>query len=153
MYEFLDIKEGAFFKDREELRKAGIHSPNVAGIDGNSKDGAVSIVLNGGYIDDYDQGDLIIYTGHGGNKDRKQIEDQSWNSSGNNALIISELRGLPVRVTRGWKHDSKYSPKEGYKFGGYYRVTRHFTQIGKHGFLICRFQLENFVLDSLEMVI
>lgn len=62
-----DLAEGDEFLDRKSVRAAGIHLALVAGIDGNPKVGASSIVLNGGYVDDEDLGEEIIYTGHGGN--------------------------------------------------------------------------------------
>ena len=135
---------GDHFENRSALREAGVHMALVAGIDGNAKEGASSIVLNGGYVDDLDLGNEIIYTGHGGNdpNTKKQIADQNWDDSGNKALIVSELRGLPVRVTRGFKHKSKYSPISGYQYGGLYSVVEHFEQTGKDGFKICRYRLE-----------
>ena len=138
------INEGDSFINRQALREARIHLTLVAGIDGNPNVGASSIVLNGGYVDDFDLGDEIIYTGHGGNdpNSKKQIANQSWNSSGNKALIVSEMHGLPVRVTRGFKHKSPFSPKEGYVYGGLYYVTEHFEDKGKNGFIICRYRLE-----------
>lgn len=138
------LQEGEHFMNRQALRGAGIHLALVAGIDGNPNIGAPSIVLNGGYIDDYDLGNEIVYTGHGGNdpSSKKQIAHQSWDSTGNKALIVSEMHGLPVRVIRGYKHKSPYSPKTGYQFGGLYSVTHHFEEIGKDGFMICRFRLK-----------
>lgn len=138
------IKEGDTFLNRQKLREAGIHFAPVAGIDGNPSVGASSIVLNGGYVDDYDLGDEIIYTGHGGNdpSSKKQISNQNWDATGNKALIVSEMHGLPVRVTRGFKHKSSYSPNAGYRYGGLYTVTDHFEEKGKDGFVICRFRLE-----------
>jgi putative restriction endonuclease len=136
------VKEGDTFKDRQALREAGVHLAPVAGIDGNGNVGASSIVLNGGYVDDLDLGDEIIYTGHGGNKGGRQVEDQSWNAYGNKALIVSELHGLPVRVTRGYKHISEYGPSaKEYQYGGLYYVESHFEEIGKDGFLVCRYRL------------
>lgn len=138
------LTEGAHFKDRAALREAGVHLALVAGIDGSPKTGASSIVLNGGYIDDVDLGKEILYTGHGGNdpNSKKQIADQSWDASGNKALIVSELKGLPIRVTRGYKHKSTFSPLTGYLYGGLYRVINHFEAIGKDSYKICKYQLE-----------
>lgn len=138
------VNEGDEFIDRKKLRAAGIHLALVAGIDGNRADGCSSIVLNGGYVDDEDSGNEIIYTGHGGNdpSSKRQIKDQSWNDGGNAALIVSEMHGLPVRVTRGYKHKSIYSPKIGYKYCGLYMVVEHFPAQGKDGFGICRFRLQ-----------
>lgn len=138
------VKEGAAFVNRQALREAGIHLAPVAGIDGNPTVGASSIVLNGGYVDDQDNGDVIIYTGHGGNDPgtKKQISDQSWDATGNKALIVSEMHGLPVRVTRGFKHKSEFSPISGYQYGGLYNVTSHKQEEGVDGFMICRFRLD-----------
>jgi len=78
---------------------------------------ADSIVLSGGYEDDQDLGDTIIYTGEGGrdSKTKKQVADQKF-TRGNLALAVSHLRGLPVRVTSGARHRSPYSPSFGAPF-------------------------------------
>jgi len=138
------IEEGATFLNRRELRDAGIHLALEAGIDGNQTVGASSIVLSGGYKDDFDKGDEILYTGHGG-KERgstKQNSDQSWDAIGNKALVVSEMHGIPIRVTRGYKHKSPFSPSSGYQYAGLYSVIEHFEDKGKEGFSICRFRLE-----------
>jgi putative restriction endonuclease len=72
------VKIGSVFPDRESLLKAGAHRQNQAGISGREKDGAESIVVSGGYEDDSDDGDVIVYTGHGGRDQDtgKQIADQ-----------------------------------------------------------------------------
>ena len=57
---------GATFSNPNALAAAGIHRPLQAGISGSATEGANSIVLSGGYEDDEDYGDLIVYTGHGG---------------------------------------------------------------------------------------
>ena len=137
------IKEGQVFKDRQSLIDANLHRSTMAGIDGNGKDGAAAIVLSGGYQDDEDLGDEIIYTGHGGNDAAtgNQIADQSWSSYGNSGLVVSKLRNLPVRVIRGFRHDSPFSPTKGYKFGGLYLVVHSWEEKGISGFRICRFKL------------
>jgi hypothetical protein len=58
--------------------------------------------LSGGYEDDLDNGDVSVYTGHGGRaqETNKQIADQNF-SRWNQALAYSSLNGLPVRVVRG----------------------------------------------------
>jgi putative restriction endonuclease len=72
------VPEGTLFEDRTELSKAGVHRPRQAGICGGKGEGAESIVLSGGYEDDIDSGDMIVYTGHGGNIPRTatQYQDQ-----------------------------------------------------------------------------
>ncbi|KAF7312637.1 Carboxymuconolactone decarboxylase [Mycena indigotica] len=59
------IPIGATFSNRAALREAGLHAPLYAGISPNVEFGALSIVLNGGYEDDEDWGDVIVYTGQG----------------------------------------------------------------------------------------
>lgn len=106
--------EGSRFESRAELSEAGVHRPTVAGISGSEREGADSIVLSGGYEDDQDLGDAIVYTGHGGRDPEtgRQVADQNF-SRGNRALAHSSLHGLPVRVMRGWGHNSPYSPAQG----------------------------------------
>ena len=60
-------------------------------------------MVSGGYVDDQDLGDVIIYTGAGGNDPNtgRQVADQSIDHPNNAGLVTSELSGLPVRVTRG----------------------------------------------------
>jgi len=135
--------EGYHFEGRKEMMPSSFHRSWGAGIDGNGNEGTAAIVLSGGYEDDEDQGDVIIYTGAGGNDPNsgKQIENQSWENRGNAGLIKSMNEGLPVRVLRGYKHNSKYSPKTGYTYAGLYSVVDAWEEIGKSGFKICRFKL------------
>ena len=55
---------GSIFLDRRALYDAKVHRGTQAGIQGNKKEGAESIVLSGGYEDDQDYGNEIVYTGH-----------------------------------------------------------------------------------------
>ena len=54
---------GESWEDRMECRQWGVHFPHVAGIAGQSKYGAQSVVLSGGYEDDEDHGEWFLYTG------------------------------------------------------------------------------------------
>jgi len=67
------------FASRAELSAAGGHRPLIAGISGAALEGADSIVLNGGYADDEDIWDEIIYTGLGGNtvETKRQVADRA----------------------------------------------------------------------------
>jgi putative restriction endonuclease len=124
------------------LHDAGLHRPLVAGISGSETDGADSIVLSGGYEDDEDSGDVIIYTGQGGNDARtgRQIADQELRR-GNLALFKSCERSLPVRVIRGAGAGSAQSPTSGLRYDGLYLVSRTWSQVGRSGHLIWRFRL------------
>ena len=147
--EFKNIKIGTKFPDRSALRKSGLHKPLVHGIDMDSGDFAVSIVLSGSYEDDEDFDNLIHYTGQGGRETHekgfrtsKQVKDQSFDISQNKSLIKAEELGTPVRVIRGHKLNSDYRPEKGYRYDGLYYVTGHWYQRGEKGFKICRFKLE-----------
>src|SRR5918996_5392451 len=115
---------GSRFENRAALAEARVHRHRQAGISGSATKGADSIVLSGGYEDDQDLGNLIIYTGYGGRDPAtgRQIFDQPFRLW-NRALAYSSLNGLPVRVIRGEGHESRYSPSAGYRYDGLYRTT------------------------------
>jgi len=141
---FGNIKEvniGDVFNSRKELREVGIHAPTMAGIWG-AQEGAYSIVLSGGYEDDIDELDYILYTGQGGQDvaGGKQVSDQEF-TKGNKGLQLSCQYKLPVRVSRGFQ--IKNGPISGYRYDGLYYVTKYERLKGKRGFYICRFYLES----------
>ncbi len=86
----------------------------------------------GGYEDDEDHGDVIVYTGYGGRDSAtgKQVSDQPF-SMWNRALAYSSLNGFPVRVIRGAGHDSPYSPSTGYSYDGLYSVDDYWHETGR----------------------
>ncbi len=119
-------KPGDRFVNRAALNAAGVHRPTQAGISGSANEGADSIVVSGGYIDDRDYGNVIIYTGHGGNdpKTKRQIEDQKF-ERGNKALGVSCDLGLPIRVVRGADFHNPFAPASGYQYYGLFVVSRY----------------------------
>lgn len=133
---------GEVFNSRSELSKAGLHRPTQAGISGSQNEGADSIVLSGGYEDDEDNGEIIIYIGHGGNDQNtgSQIADQTL-TRGNLALAKNKSLGLPVRVIRGSNHNSEYSPESGYRYDGLYYIEDYWHEVGRSGFTIWRYKL------------
>ncbi|WP_334182079.1 YDG/SRA domain-containing protein [Novosphingobium sp.] len=136
-------ERGAVFKDRRALFDAGWHNQTDAGIAGNRQTGATSVVLSGGYPDDEDRGDMVIYTGHGGRGGRDstaQAANQTFDARGNAALVTSCLRGTPIRVFRGGKH-KEFRPATGYRYDGLYRVDSYWYETGRAGFQMCRFKL------------
>src|SRR4051794_8224821 len=90
--------EGQVFDGREAIRQAGLHRHQQNGISGTADEPAEAIVLSGGYRDDLDLGDEIIYTGEGGRdpNTRAQVADQEL-TGGNAALVNSGIEGSPVR--------------------------------------------------------
>src|ERR1700704_3303883 len=99
--EIPDIQPGSFFRDRQELHDKKLHRGLMRGIAPHGS----SIVLSGGYVDDEDLGDVIIYTGEGGRdpKTGRQIAVQQL-LLGNRALAENHLNGIPIRVHRGKAH-------------------------------------------------
>jgi putative restriction endonuclease len=96
----------------------------------------------GGYEDDEDLGDEIVYTGHGGRdaESRRQVAHQRL-TRGNLALAHSSIEGLPVRVIRGASLDSIYAPRSGYRYDGLYMVDDYWQAEGRSGFRVWRYRL------------
>ncbi|AWW47567.1 HNH endonuclease [Polynucleobacter paneuropaeus] len=133
--------EGTEFDSYKALNEAKIHLQRQGGITGSQEEGAESIVVSGGYEDDQDFGDEIIYTGQGGRDESgKQVADQTL-SRGNMALAKNEIDSLPVRVIRGAHKGNIFAPESGYRYDGLYRVDSHWHEVGKSGFKIYRFKL------------
>jgi putative restriction endonuclease len=110
--------------NRDALHRAGLHRRTQHGISGTAPEGADAIALNGGYKDDQDFGDVIVYTGEGGQgPSRRQVRDQTFDA-GNRALVVSGENGLPVRIIRGPRGDRRFSPKAGYRYDGLFNVVR-----------------------------
>jgi putative restriction endonuclease len=139
--EIAGIREGDVFQSYKDMNRVKVHTPTNAGISGSQNEGAESIVISGGYEDDQDLGDVIIYTGSGGQDGSgKQIADQTLTRS-NKALAKNEIDGLPVRVIRGAHKGNPFAPASGYRYDGLYRVDSHWSETGKSGFKIYRYRL------------
>jgi len=131
------VNAGTEFANRAELSASGIHRPTQAGICGSGNEGAESIVVSGGYEDDEDYGDYLIYGGQAGfDPNTKQQNEDAELIRGNLALVVSYNKGLPVRVTRGLG-----SRQHTYRYDGLYLVERWWVDRGKTGFRIYRFAL------------
>jgi putative restriction endonuclease len=129
------VSEGAEFPTRKALSEAGVHRPTQAGISGGEDEGSDSIVVSGGYEDDADFGDEIVYTGDGGRDPYtgKQIANQTF-AGRNAALARSKVLGLPVRVIRGVEPG-------GYRYDGLYFVDDFWEASGQSGFKVWRYRL------------
>lgn len=133
---------GSTFGSRAELKTARLHRHLMRGISGNPQEGADAIVVSGGYADDEDFGDTILYTGEGGQSSPggTQVADQTM-TGGNLALVRAEQEGLPVRVIRGAGGDPAYAPSSGYRYDGLYRVEGHLIEPSRAGPLVYRYWL------------
>jgi putative restriction endonuclease len=137
------VPEGTTFENRRALAARQVHRANQAGITGTAANGAESIVVSGGYEDDKDEGNRIVYTGHGGRDPNsgRQVADQSFESPGNAALMTSHLSGAPVRVIRGPHPQNPHAPRQGYRYDGLFTVASWWEEVGLSGFNVCRFEL------------
>lgn len=138
---------GTTFENRRELALSGVHRPIMRGISWTPNGPAESIVISGGYEDDQDWGDAILYTGMGGSKGGVQTRDQAL-EYGNLALMRSYERRTPVRVIRGAKAGGQFSPSRGLRYDGLFRVTDAFYEPGRSGHRVWRFVLT--ALDALQ---
>ncbi|KAL6971202.1 Histone-lysine N-methyltransferase member suvh2 [Sarracenia purpurea var. burkii] len=138
---------GDLFFFRMELCVVGLHGQAQAGIDyvpashsSNGEPIATSIIVSGGYEDDEDGGDVIIYTGQGGqDKHSKQCSHQKL-ESGNLALERSMTYGIELRVIRGLKYEGSPSGKV-YVYDGLYKIYDTWFDVGKSGFGVYKFKL------------
>lgn len=144
---------GSTFPDRRALSRAGVHRPTQHGISGSQTEGADSIVVSGGYEDDQDDGDLIVYTGAGGRDPAtgRQIADQEL-SDQNLALALSATDGLPVRVIRGRGGNPARSPVTGYRYDGLFRVDDFWDEAGRSGFKVVRYRLEKLPAEPIGAI-
>lgn len=104
----------ATFPSRVALAQAGVHLQTQAGIIYASARAAESVGLSGGYADDVDEGEVILYTGQGGQapNSRQHVADQEL-TRGNLALARNADQGFPVRIIRGARLDAPHAPAAG----------------------------------------
>ena len=145
MGEVPGVTPGTFFRDRRELHDKKLHRGLMRGIAPHGS----SIVLSGGYVDDQDMGDVIIYTGEGGRDPGtgRQIADQQL-LLGNKALAENHLNGVPIRVHRGKAHVPNMPEGSLYRYDGLYRVASYWQEPGRDGFKIWRFRLEKLLISD-----
>ncbi|XP_048230238.1 histone-lysine N-methyltransferase, H3 lysine-9 specific SUVH5-like isoform X2 [Ricinus communis] len=142
------VEVGDEFQYRVELNIIGLHRPTQGGIDYMKEGGlilATSIVASGGYDDNMDDSDVLIYTGSGGNMMNggdKEPEDQKL-ERGNLALKNSMDAKNPVRVIRGDTRASESSSARTrtYIYDGLYLVEKCWQDLGPYGKLVFKFRL------------
>ncbi|SEP52077.1 YDG/SRA domain-containing protein [Amycolatopsis saalfeldensis] len=150
------IDEGRAFIDRRSAAGRQVHRALQAGIVGTAKTGAESIVVSGGYDEDRDEGDFILYTGHGGRDSDtgKQVDDQTFAAPGNAALKVSMAEGDLVRVIRGAHRGSKHGPAEGLRYDGLFRVeSASYGRTSDGKYRICQFGMVKVELPGLDVVL
>lgn len=140
---------GDVFLYRMELCVVGLHGQPQAGIDylpasmsSNGEPIATSVIVSGGYEDDVDEGDVIIYSGHGGqDKHSRQVFHQKL-EGGNLAMERSMHYGIEVRVIRGVRYEGAASATGRlYVYDGLYRIHECWFDVGKSGFGVYKYKL------------
>ena len=146
------VAEGTMFASRNELSDSGVHGVRMQGI-WTSEGRVIGIVLNGGYEDDADLGDVIHYTGDGGRDPNtgKQVDDQGF-TAGNRGLVIASALNTPIRVTRGWKCKSDRAPAKGFRYDGLYDVASYAYVRGSEGYFVWRFTLSKHSYSTDEAI-
>ncbi|KVH07493.1 histone-lysine N-methyltransferase, H3 lysine-9 specific SUVH1-like [Cynara cardunculus var. scolymus] len=141
------IDVGDIFFFRMEMCLVGLHAPIMGGIDyltvkvsADEEPVAVSIVSSGGYEDDGDDGDVLIYSGHGGvqRKDKQQMDQKL--ERGNLALEKSLHRANEVRVIRGVRDFASPTGKI-YVYDGRYIIHESWIEKGKSGCNVFKYKL------------
>lgn len=145
-----DIDPGTTFKTRKAVKAAGLHRHLMNGISGLAPAPAEAIVMSTGYIQDQDLGSSLFYTGMGGRKDRRQVENQSIEQPSNASLVIAQDLGTPVRVIRGYVSTNR--TPEFYESRGLFRVTDHWMEPDPDGYWMCRFRLDPFIRFDLDAI-
>ncbi|KAJ3684351.1 hypothetical protein LUZ61_013515 [Rhynchospora tenuis] len=130
------VQVGDIFYFRMEMCAVGLHALPMAGIDsmiGRTNPIAIAIVSSGGYDNDDDDVDVMVYTGQGGNsRNEKKRGDQKL-ERGNYAMEQSDIWKNPIRVIRSRKDPFSRSNKV-YIYDGLYRIKRSWTETSKFGF-------------------
>ncbi|KAG6520223.1 histone-lysine N-methyltransferase family member SUVH9-like [Zingiber officinale] len=139
---------GDVFFYRSELQVVGLHGVPQGGIDyvprAVSSIGVpivTSIIVSGGYEDDVDNGNEIIYTGQGGKqRDRSRLNADQKLRAGNLALQYNKHRDRKIRVIRGFPYNDSPSGKV-YVYDGLYTLQDSWTDTSKSGFTAYKFRL------------
>ncbi|KAE8674634.1 Heat shock protein 70 (Hsp 70) family protein isoform 1 [Hibiscus syriacus] len=106
---------------------------------------AVSIVSSGGYDDDVEDPDVLVYTGHGGNASGDNEASNQKLVRGNLALERSLYRANEVRVIRVFQ-DTSYQTSKVYVYDGLYKIQQSWMEKEKSG---CNMFKDGLILPDL----
>lgn len=119
----------------------GAHGARISGIAGSKLNGAFSIVVSGQYEDlDADQGSTLYYSGSQALENTDP--DVPVISMYTEAMRLSFQLRRSIRVLRGSRCRSRYSPSKGLRYDGLYTITGEETKSNTHGGAYIRFRLE-----------
>ncbi|WOL17112.1 hypothetical protein Cni_G25901 [Canna indica] len=141
------VEIGDIFYFRFEMNLIGLHAPSMAGIEymtvsftDKEDPVAICIVSAGGYENEDDDVDVLIYSGQGGSgKHDKRPDDQKL-ERGNLALDRSFHRKNLIRVVRSARDVNSPTTKI-YIYDGLYKIEDSWTEKGKAGFNMFKYKL------------
>lgn len=143
------VEIGDVFVYQIDLCVVGLHSHPQAGIDyltaTQSPIGepiATSVIISESYEDDEDNGDVVDYTGQGGQGEPgKQIQNQKL-KRGNLGMLRSMHYGVEIRVIRSVKYQNHNNVRSKiYVYDGLYKIVECCYAPGKSGFKVFKFKL------------
>lgn len=144
------VEVGDEFHFRVELHLVGLHRSLQAGIDTSRVNGvlvATSVVASGGYPDELSSSNELIYTGSGGKASGKKEGGDQKLERGNLALKNCIKTKTPVRVTHGFKGQSrsevghsKGKQTSTYTYDGLYEVVECWQE-GPVGEMVFKYKL------------
>jgi SAD/SRA domain len=146
------VEVGQLYQSRALLAGDRIHTAHQSGIVGTVKaGGALSIILSGGYEDNEDKGNTIIFTGQGQAKQKftggnlamaescaaavnsEGATAQDWRSSKEIRVVRAALKGA---------HKNNFAPTEGLRYDGIYKVSEYTYEMGKNNHMVYKFTLK-----------
>ncbi|KAI6897011.1 hypothetical protein D0869_04975 [Hortaea werneckii] len=137
-----NIKVGKWFLRQLVALFHGAHGHQQAGICGDEKSGAFSIVVSGQYeLLDTDRGTYLYYSGSG-SVDNTDPRQPAPSTTGTMALHTSLGNGNPVRVLRSSTGKSRYAPSFGMRYDGLYTVVSVSYPTNAKGGMYEQFKLE-----------
>ncbi|XP_078152867.1 histone-lysine N-methyltransferase, H3 lysine-9 specific SUVH6-like [Carex rostrata] len=125
------VEVGDEYRYRAELSVLGLHRPPQAGIDFTMRNGihiATSIVASGGYSDDMENENVLIYTGAGGKPTKDTEPEDQKLKRGNLALKNSIEMKTPVRVIHGQSTSNSGKVVMTFTYDGLYRVKKYWRE-------------------------
>ncbi|KAG6494274.1 histone-lysine N-methyltransferase, H3 lysine-9 specific SUVH1-like [Zingiber officinale] len=141
------VEVGDIFYFRFEMNLIGLHSLSMAGIDylttsfGDKDEPiAICVVSSGGYENEEDDIDVLIYSGQGGSGKNDKKPDNQKLERGNLALDRSFHRKNQIRVVRSAK-DINCPTGKIYIYDGLYMIESSWTEKNKAGFNMFKYKL------------
>uniref|UniRef100_A0A804QNB0 Histone-lysine N-methyltransferase, H3 lysine-9 specific SUVH1 n=1 Tax=Zea mays TaxID=4577 RepID=A0A804QNB0_MAIZE len=141
------VEIGDIFYFRMELCVIGLHAPSMGGIDymttkfGKDEDSvAICIVSAGGYENEDDDTDVLVYSGQGGNNRNTEERHDQKLERGNLALERSLHRKNEIRVVRGFKDPFCLTGKI-YIYDGLYKIHESWKERTKYGVNCFKYKL------------